>query len=356
MITDIRLLDFRSYHDDSFEFSPSVNIIVGPNASGKTNLLESILVIASGGSFRTKDIELIAHDRPWARLEALVNNSDSRVVLLKRFGDRANKQFKINDTPYARLALTKKLPVVLFEPNHLDLIAGPPDVRRQFLDDSLEQMQPGYSILRRQYARVLAQRNALLKSRQTLLPDQLFVWNVRLSEFGQQIVQGRDRLVTAINSRLTELYRELSQVKATATIRYIGLAKPEVYATELIKYLEKHQITDTERGFTGRGPHREDMQILLNGHPAALTASRGESRTLILAFKMIEAELLEQARGNKPLLLFDDVFSELDGHRRQALTRFLQPYQTFITTTDADVVVQHFAEETNVIPLSKETL
>jgi DNA replication and repair protein RecF len=351
MITDLRLQQFRSYLDSSFEFSSSVNIIVGPNASGKTNLLEAVLVAARGSSYRAKDLELIAFNKPWARLEAHGLDNETRRVFIEQSGERAQKQFKINDQEFKRLGLVRSIPVVLFEPNHLQLLTGAPEHRRNFLDDILEQTQPGFSGLRRQYRRILAQRNALLKSGQRMPVDQLFVWNVRLSEFGEQIAQARSRIVVDMNNRITELYQALAQVPAEVSVEYQSMVIPERYATELLHKLEAHTDADFERGFTAHGPHREDMLVLLNNHPAPETASRGETRTLLLVFKMIEAILLEQARGHRPLLLLDDVFSELDGRRRQALTKFLQPYQSFITTTDADVVIQHFTESANIIPL-----
>jgi DNA replication and repair protein RecF len=351
MITDLRLQQFRSYLDSSFDFSPSVNIIVGPNASGKTNLLEAVLVAARGSSYRAKDAELIAYEQPWARLEAHGADNEIRLVLIEQSGERAQKQFKINDLPFKRLGLTRSIPVVLFEPNHLQLLTGSPEHRRNFLDDILEQTQPGFGTLRRQYRRILSQRNALLKSGRHLPVDQLFVWNVRLSEFGEQIVLARSRIVNDMNSRITQLYQELARVPASVAVHYQSVVAPERYATELLHKLEAHATADFERGFTAHGPHREDMLVSLNDHPAPETASRGETRTLLLVFKMIEAMLVEQARGHRPLLLLDDVFSELDGRRRQALTKFLQPYQSFITTTDADVVIQHFTESANIIPL-----
>lgn len=353
MITDINLQHFRSYTDASFEFSPSVNIIVGPNASGKTNLLEAVLVVARGNSYRAKDIELVSFNEPWARLEAHGAEDGARIVLIERQGERARKQFKMNDQALQRLSLQRVIPTVLFEPNHLQLLTGAPEQRRNFLDDILEQIQPGFSGLRQQYRRILGQRNALLKSGRSLPHDQLFVWNVRLSEFGEQIVQARSRIVGEMNQRITSLYRESVNTPATVELTYQSVAPPERYATNLLHKLEANYHTDQERGFTSHGPHREDVLVSLNGHPAPIAASRGETRTLLLVFKMIEAILVEQACNVRPMLLLDDVFSELDGRRRQALTQFLQPYQTFITTTDADVIIQHFTENAHIIPLVK---
>jgi DNA replication and repair protein RecF len=351
MVTDLHLQNYRSYQNDSFEFSPGVNIIVGPNASGKTNLLEAILMICRGSSYRASDSELIAYKQPWARLEAHTANNETRVVKLEHQDGRARKDFNINEQPLQRLSLQKSLPIVIFEPNHLLLLIGSPEARRQFIDDLLEQTQVGFGTLRRRYRRILGQRNTLLKQKPRALPDQLFVWDVRLSEYAAQIVGARCWLVAEIDKQIKPLYKKLAHSSLKAGLSYQSLALPEHYASVLLNKLESHREEDIERGYTAYGPHREDVILSLNGHPVQTTASRGETRTLLLAVKMIEALLLEQNRGQRPILLFDDVFSELDGGRRQALTSFLQPYQTFITTTDADIVIQHFTETANIIPL-----
>jgi DNA replication and repair protein RecF len=352
MISDIRLQNFRSYKDDSFEFDDGVNIIVGPNASGKTNLLEGLLVACMGASYRARDPELMRHKAKWTRLD-VHTPSALRTVKIEQTHeeDRIQKSFIIGDKPYKRLNIEKTLPVVLFEPNHLQLLSGSPELRRSFIDDLLEQTMPGYAVLRRQYKRTLVQRNALLKHGQSP-SKQMFAWNVRLSELGGNIAVYRAELVQNINSMLQPLYREISSGKARVAAEYASSCLLEGYSTNLLKKLEAHTELDYQRGFTAYGPHRDDLALVLDGHPAAQVASRGEVRTLLLGLKIIELQIIEKVRRAKPLLLLDDVFSELDGARRRALTEFLSGYQTFITTTDADVVVQHFMGSCNIVALS----
>jgi len=352
MIQSIRLQHFRSYADDSFEFAPGVNIVVGPNASGKTNLLEALLCIGRGSSYRAKDNELIQHAAPWARLDA-ATDSATRVLKIERLGETLTKRsFEINGREFSRLSVQNIVPIVLFEPNHLLLLIGSPELRREFLDSILEQSKPGFGTLSRQYRRALAQRNALLKQQNTNKAGQLFAWNVRLSELGGHIATQRLELVADMNTRVSELYGGLSHDKSHVQLHYITRCSAEHYATSLLHKLETNVDLDYERGFTAHGPHRDDLTFTLNGHNAKDAASRGETRTLLLVLKMLEAQLLADARDQLPLLLLDDVFSELDGARRRALTQFLQQYQTFITTTDADIVIQHFTETTNIIPLT----
>lgn len=350
MITDLRLQHFRSYGDVSFELSPGVNIIVGPNASGKTNLLEAVLVLARGVSYRAAGRELIQFDEPWARLDGHSDRSGRRTVKLVAEPEFA-RTYELDDKPFKRLTLINSLPVVLFEPNHLRLFNGGPERRRDYLDDLLEQTTPGYGTVRRQYKRALAQRNSLLKQQKSL-QTQLFPWNVRLAQLAGVVVRARSELTDRLNDDLAKLYRELSGTKTKVTGRYASRWPVDSYESQFLKKLESSLSDDRQRGFTSSGPHREDLLVSFDGRPVQETASRGEIRTTVLALKVMELKLLEAARDATPLLLLDDVFSELDGRRRHALTDYLAPYQTFITTTDADLVLQHFAEGCNVIPLS----
>jgi DNA replication and repair protein RecF len=350
MITSARLQHVRLYDDESFEFDNTVNIIIGRNASGKTTLLEALLVGLRGKSFKAKDQELIQLQQPWARIDMSVEDS-ARVCKIVNEGEKTRKVFEIDDQSFTRLSAQKKLPAVLFEPNDLQLLHGSPERRRNFLDDLIAQMQPGYDATCRHYKRVLAQRNALLKrSGQTLHHDQLFVWNVRLSELGGKIVQERTRLLGQFNTQVSELYSTVAGAKTNTKLCYETSISVASYETSLLRALETNTDRDKLLGFTSRGPHREDFSVVMNDHPASQTASRGEIRTLVLVLKMLEADFIEKVQQKKPILLFDDVFSELDGKRRQELVTFLKPYQSFITTTDADVVLEHFTQTTHIIP------
>jgi DNA replication and repair protein RecF len=349
MITDIRLQHFRSYADASFEIDQGVNIIVGPNASGKTNLLEAILIVALGSSYKAKDADLVRFGSSWARIDA-DTITGPRTVKFKT-EPSFTKSFEIDEQVLSRLHQTRTLPVVLFEPNHLLLLSGSPDLRRSFLDDLIEQTEPGYASVRRHYKRVLAQRNALLKKNPRDLAQQLFVWNVRLSELGGKIVRERQALIDRFGAHASELYGSLSGRDNVIELSYATQFPVESYETALLHKLESNLELDVIRGYTASGPHRDDLKAKIDGHEVSEAASRGETRTLVLALKIMELRLLEESRNQKPILLLDDVFSELDTVRRQALTRYVADYQTFITTTDADVVVHHFTSS-SIIPLA----
>lgn len=349
MIVDLRLQNYRSYANDAFEFGSNVNIIVGPNASGKTNLLEAILVICRGGSYRVKDADLIQFDAPWLRIESDTAEG-KRIVTLEKTPTSLEKKYIINSVTFKRLALPKTIPVVVFEPEHLRLLNGGPERRREYLDNLLEQTISGFGKVRREYKRTLAQRNKLLKN-PTFNTQELFVWNVRLCELAGQIVKYRIALIERLNVDIQDLYRELAQAKTKINLEYLSVCGAESYSTDMLKKLEQSLDDDRLRGFTSHGPHRDDLGIIIDNHRAEVSASRGESRTVLLALKILELRIIEKSRNKKPILLLDDVFSELDGSRRKALTSYLRDYQTFITTTDADIVVQHFMSDCTIIPI-----
>lgn len=351
MITDIRLQHFRSYTDRHFYFQSGVTIIAGPNASGKTNLLEAVLVLATGGSYRVRDSELIQREQDWARLDAHDAHGALRTIKIVH-EPLPSKTYEIGGKASKRLLLKDTLPVVLFEPNHLQLLTGSPERRRTYLDDLLTQTEPGYATLLRQYKRTLAQRNSLLKQLSNVPNGQLFAWNIRLSEQAGKIVRARAELVERLNNDVAGLYGDLSHASTVIALQYESRFKPAGYESAMLRKLESDLTLDQARGFTGTGPHREDLLVLFEGHAASETASRGETRTAVLALKILELRIIHEVRGTAPLLLLDDVFSELDKERRKALTGYLQDYQTFITTTDADIASQHF-NKAKLIDLSK---
>lgn len=347
MIGNVRLQNFRSYTDTTFEFEPGVNIVVGPNASGKTNLLEAILIVCRGSSYRASDAQLVAHGADWARIDGEVDVMP-RTVMYTVKDELVTKEFKIGGTRLHRLVSARRVPVVVFEPSHLQLLTESPEKRRAFLDDIIEQINPVYEKTRRDYKRTLAQRNALLKQHPN--PDQLFVWDLRLSELGSQLASGRQEFISNQTKLLADLYAKLAHKDHKASLFYQTNVQTADYAGSMLKLLKQRAEKDIERGFTSIGPHRDDIVPELDGHQLIQTGSRGEVRTMLLALKLLELKAIEAALDIKPILLLDDVFSELDGARRRALTTYLKDHQTFITTTDADIVVQHFMDNCHVIP------
>ena len=366
-------------------------------------------MLARGKSYRAKDIELVQFDQfadqtkqidqAWARLDTHDQDGNVRTVKLQCSASLKNgvedarkniigtckKSFEIEEKTFLRLSSQKSLPVVLFEPNHLLMLSGSPELRRSYLDDLLEQLVPRFGTMRRQYKRMLAQRNALLKQTakqntnyyqpiSSEVRSQLFVWNVRLGELAGYVVRERLALIEKINAIASDIYGEISSNDSSMVqVEYVSSllanntgdgiavsadtgskATAANYETALLRRFEQTLERDVMLGYTTAGPHRDDLQVRLNGHLSQESASRGENRTIVLALKIIELQLMASSLDvQSPILLLDDVFSELDGKRRHALTNYLKTYQTFITTTDADVVVKHFTESSNIIPTQR---
>lgn len=342
MISDIYLRDFRSYTEATFKFEPRVNIIVGPNASGKTNLLEAILLISSGSTYRGRDADVISMGKHGAFIEASFGSHTRKIKLIKS-EEQVQKIYELDGKEYKRLFFDRIVPTVLFEPNHLQMISRGPEQRRSYFDDVLERTSPGFKRTALSYRRALAQRNALLKKSPIYATKQLFAWNVRLSDIGSQLVESRQQIIESFNKTLSKVYGNISGRQTEVSLAYESPLDLRNYSSSLLSKLEKNVKQDFDRGFTGYGPHREDIKININNKAAAAVASRGELRSIVLALKVIELEMLKEKLNKTPIFLLDDVFSELDATRRRHLVRYLEGFQTIITTTDADSIVEHIS-------------
>lgn len=352
-IIKARLQNYRSYGDSTFAFSPHVNIIVGPNASGKTNLLDAIHFMATGTSMRLKSDNTIQHDKGWARVDGVLGGEHHRSLKLWREGQVTSKELVIDERNYRRLPRDQIIPVVLFEPDHLFFITSSPDMRRQLVDSVLEKSQPGFPALKNKYTKTLRQRNALLKRPIADIKSQVFAWDIRLSELAGQYVQYRQELITRINELATAIYSDIANNTHTLKLTYESKINTSHYANALHTRLEQRLDLDIARGFTGYGPHRDDIEILIDNKDMRDVASRGETRSILLTLKIIEAQILEEFFNQKPIFLLDDVFGELDGARRKSLIEFISGRQAFITTTDADIVIGDFNKDTNTITLER---
>ena len=208
MLVSIRLQNFRSYGDESFEFEPGVNIVVGPNASGKTNMLEAVMVASTGFSYRASSADLVKNDCDWSRIDGYFEHG-LRTVKIKHLENSAEhwqKIYEIDDRVYKRLPLDKTIPLVFFEPNQLQLMIKGPETRREFLDDLLERTVPEFKQTAARYKRALSQRNSLLKMPPRQIKSQLFAWNIKLSELAEKVVIERVALIDKINQ--AHSYRE----------------------------------------------------------------------------------------------------------------------------------------------------
>lgn len=331
-LTHLRIQSVRSHDAYEMEFSPQTTLITGKNGAGKTTLLESIYIALQGKSFRGVDTEILGRDKLWYRIDLTENGDEQRTVKFIPAQRSGRKQFVIRGKTHYRLPAPLRYPVVLFEPDDLRLLTGSPARRRDFINHSISQVDPRYHTALLRYERALKQRNNLLKQSRASY-DELFVWNVALSEYGAYIIHERTLFIEKLNQKIEQRYRAIAGTDDTLSIHYSHTRISDI-KQKLLNELIANSRKDQLLGYTTVGPHRHDLSFLFNDKPADQTASRGEIRTTILALKFIEAELIEELTSNPPILLFDDVFSELDETRQDRLANQTD-YQIIITTTSA---------------------
>lgn len=349
----LSLRQFRSYDDQLVKLNDGVTIFVGPNGSGKTNLLEALYVLSTGSSFRAREAEMIKLDHDWFRLEGIWGKQ-RRTLVVRRVDEKLEKQFNLDGVKRVRLTSEFKVPAVLFEPDHLFLLKASPALRRDYLDTALSKLQPDFTWLKHQFERVLAQRNAVLKKhlKRSQLEDQLFAWDVRFAELAWQLVERRQQLVNKFDMHLSSIYSKIAREAHVLNASYKNSVLAADYQAGLLQLLSANIDRDCDRGFTSVGPQRDDFTLDIDGQPAPSFASRGETRSIVLALKVAELRMLHQTLEQKPLLLLDDVFSELDPARCQALAEVAREYQTIITSANHDDVAgQYFFGASTVVKL-----
>lgn len=338
MITEIKLYHFRSYGLYETTLAPGGTVIIGPNGTGKTNLLEAIYIALRGSSFRGSLADCMQHDQTQTIIHLETDNASRRLQLLRTTDGTINKEFTINDSRSKLLPRKHRLPVVLFEPSELRLISSSPSRRRDFLDGMLSRLDMQYEATLRAFHRTLLQRNELLKhSRETTQNwrDHLFAWDIKFVQLATHIAQARAKFLTKHEAALSSLYAALAGRKTAFAAAYQASASLDQYEQALLDRLQRARDYEITTGHTSAGPHREDFTTFLHNQPAIKVASRGEMRTIMLAFKLLELELQTKASQSRPLILLDDVFSELDATREKLLQETIQHHQFVVTTTDA---------------------
>lgn len=331
-ISALSVWHVRSHQEDSYNFKSRVTVITGANGSGKTTLLEAIYIALRGTSFRGTDSEFLRADETWWRVDIMRGN-EKRSVKFDSQKQSGRKRIEINEATHYRMPMTKKSPVVLFEPEDLRLLNGSPSRRRDFIDAFISQVYPHYSAICRKYDRALKQRNTLLKQ-DDVSRDDLFVWDVALAEYGAEIISHRVAITERINSELERTYRSIADVDDKVSVHYSNTMIDSINQ-KLLNELHGSFNRDRILGYTTIGPHRHDIKFLFNHAPALSVASRGEVRSIILALKFIEVDVTTESTGQEPVILLDDVFAELDEKRQRRLAEKCRDNQMFITSTSA---------------------
>ncbi|OGO42085.1 MAG: hypothetical protein A2Z04_04980, partial [Chloroflexi bacterium RBG_16_57_9] len=381
----LTLANFRNYRQLDLKLPSGLILVYGDNAQGKTNLLEAIYVLATSRSPHTQTDRQLIHwaaetePMPYARIAGTVQKADGihrvELVLLKLptqgGADRLQKQIKVDGVRRRALDLIGLVPIVLFSPQDIDLVAGSPSARRRYLDATLCQIDPEYCRALAHYTQVLTQRNALLKDLQERRGgrEELIFWDDGLVQHGALILERRLHIVETLRQRTCAIHADLTGGQEALDMAYLSSLKetragkapfpigadgqlPSREAiTQLFRAaLQARQGEEIARGVTVVGPHRDDLRLTINQVDAQLFGSRGQQRTLALALKLAETEVLRDAAGETPILLLDDVMSELDAARRAYLSaRVNQHRQTIITSTDLTDFAPEFVEKARVL-------
>ncbi len=353
-IQNLQLVNWRNHQKFQFDFN-GVTLLVGANASGKTNFLEAIYYLACGRSFRTKDENLIGWEADFSRISVTVDKKDvseELLVVLEKH-DKVTKTVKIKEQKVPSSKLLGHLNCVLFTPEEIELISTLPEARRRYLNLTISQVDINYAYNLIHFRRSLEHRNSLLKRIYygQATPDELEVWDGKVAEYTAQIIEKRSEYVTEINKYLSKHYQKLSGQKQKLELIYLPSVDPtEGWAGMVVKLTER-RAADIQARITSIGPHRDDIAFRLDSRNVTEFASRGEFRTVILALKLAEVDYFKEKTGETPVLLLDDVFSELDESRRDLLSQIFVNQQTIVTTTDLDHVSKNIVEKAKVVEL-----
>ncbi len=340
-IQSIELDGFRNYGHIKTKFDDNVNILIGKNAQGKTNLLESIFYCCIGKSFKScKDKELVNWSAEQARIKIVAQKKYRDLTIEARLFKDQKKTIKINDLPIKKIGeLIGEINVVFFSPQELKLVRESPEERRKFMDIDISQNNKRYFYQLSRYEKILQNRNKLLKNSKTIdvVKETVEIWDRALVASAKLLAFERQKFVSQILPFAQKAHSYISGGKEQLELKYICGCKVELdenFEENLMKQLRKNLEKDYKLGYTSLGVHRDDIDIYLNGVEVKGFGSQGQQRTVALSLKLAELENMCNINGEYPILLLDDVFSELDSERQARLIKFVGRTQTFITCTD----------------------
>lgn len=333
MITHLALKQFRNHAALNLDFNSNLVAITGPNASGKTNILEALYISSLTKSFKNTDNKLVMHGGNFFTIDKVDNNTNVHIRFTQTDLSRA-KALKVNKVAKPLYSIIGQSPITLFEPNDLYLLTGLPSLRRNYLDKILSQVDKVYLQNLRQYKKIVHHRNSLLKRAKKEnvgnINEQLFVLNIQLAKPGYYLTKKRQEFISSLAKSLNNYYQLISGESAKIVVEFNESASS---SQDLLNKIEDAVQKDRVCGFSTVGPHKEDFSVSLRGHNLTDSASRGELRSLVLACKLSELDYIEKKLSRRPTLLLDDVLSELDDARQKFLLSSLSMQQTFLTTT-----------------------
>lgn len=344
-IDRLKLTNYRNYESLELEFSPTMNVFIGENAQGKTNVMEAIYVLAMAKSHRTSnDRELIRWEQEYGKIEGDVQRKFGHIPFELTISKKGKKA-RVNHLEQNRLSMyVGQMNVVMFAPEDLNIVKGSPQLRRRFLDMEIGQISRVYLHDLVNFQKILKQRNAMLKANRGKLDlqDVMFdIYTEQYIEVAVQIIRKRFYFMELLQKWADPIHHGISRGLETLEIKYSTLKDLNSEQTvEQMKTIFADQLKDVrrrelERGLTLVGPHRDDLQFFVNGYDIQTYGSQGQQRTTALSLKLAEIELVKQEVGETPILLLDDVLSELDDYRQSHLLSTMQgQVQTFVTTTN----------------------
>lgn len=335
-IKNINLTNFRNYKNQKIEFSPGTNIIYGLNGQGKTNVIEAIYYFQSGKSFRcTKDNEVIKFGCEWARLEGEFHKDYSEGNAMIFISDK--KSVRLNGIQIDRLSeLVGEYSMVIFTPDYLNLIKDGPGIRRNFLDSFISQIKPVYFKNLINYYKILKQRNNILKTRNKSMLQTIDIWDEKLASSGVIISKMRSSAIDKINETVN-LKNFENDITEKIKLNYCPSIKGDFTSEEnFYNILSSTRERDIEKGITLTGPHRDDFDIFMNDINIRKYGSQGQMRSCVLKLKLSECEIIKEKTGEEPILLLDDILSELDEERRRFFLEKIKDKQIIITCTDRE--------------------
>lgn len=326
ILRQIKLTNFRSHESLRVDFDERMTKIVGRNGCGKTSILEAVYEVLQGKSFRAVDREILRRGAQYYRVE--LNFEDGRKVVVVFDGEK--KEFLVEDKKTRRLPRDNKYPIVLFEPDDLNLVRSSPTSRRAYFDRMLGQLSENYTLALLRYNKALKQRNELLKNEGVELGD-MFSWNLLLAKYGTELNEMRAEMVELVNEKITTTYRSIAETEDEVRLEYLSEVSGE---SDFLAKLERNFERDRILGHTSFGVHRDNYDFEFNQAKANGSASRGEVRSLVIALKFIEAEMIVEDLRKRPVVLLDDVFSELDEVRQGCLVKNFQDHQIILTSVE----------------------
>ncbi len=332
-IKTIKLNNFRNYTNQKIDLQEGINLFVGDNAQGKTNILEAIFLCAIGKSFRAKkEKELIKMGEENSSVEIECEKSDRTGKIKIELGDK--KSVFVNDIKQNKLSdILGNINIVMFSPDDIEILKSGPAKRRRFLNILISQLRPKYVYCLNMYLKTLEQRNNYLRQiKLEKKPKELLeIWDEKLAEYANYVYEYRNEFVEKIKNRIIKIHNDITENKEEIKIKYItDCVDKEKY----LKGLKDSWDTDIQKGYTGKGVHRDDLYIFINGKQVNIYGSQGQNRTVILSLKLSELEIVYEEIGEYPILLLDDFMSELDGKRRENLLKSISNTQILITCTD----------------------